>query len=135
MRLMLRRRKSPPNLKTAVWANARAPCQLKKPFKGLRRGPGSCWEELVQKIVFPDKFGKTMFLHIWTYIRLLATPGNEHWWTHVSVNSTTNERSDYNEIVFMLVEVSNACGGVRNFGQHVVGCRVVNVDPSVGLLR
>ena len=30
----------------------RAPCQLKKPFKGPRRRRGSCWEER-KRIVFP----------------------------------------------------------------------------------
>ena len=37
-----------------ISTNAKAPCQLKKPFKGLKRRRGSCWEEL-QKIVFPDE--------------------------------------------------------------------------------
>jgi len=41
---------------TRVEGPWRAPCQLKKPFKGPRRRRRSCWEEL-QRIVFPPTRG------------------------------------------------------------------------------
>ena len=105
--------------------------------------------------MFPDKFGKT-FTHldllIFDYLLplvmralvdshvslILFCPEQVGQFIAQKTSRTPTQRlmkDPTNEIVFMLVEVSNACCGVRNFGQHVVGCRVVNVDPSVGLLR